>query len=489
MTMKKIRILNIVLTLTISMVFCGYLSVVNAADNALVSLKQSGQAFAKIAREVSPAVVNIQSDQTGSESAELVDQDLPEEIPAPLLDFFRQLDPNGMQYPQRKQNVIRQGSGFIISADGYIVTNNHLVQGATKITVKLLNEDEYIAKVIGTDPKSDVAVIKIDAKNLPTVRLGNSDQTEVGEWVVALGNPFGLSHSLSAGILSAKGRSSVGLADYENFLQTDAAINPGNSGGPLLDLEGEVIGINTAIFSRSGGYMGLGFAIPINMAKTIIDQLIKKGSVVRGYLGVKIQPLTSDLSASFGITDKRGILIAQVESGTPADKSGLKQGDVIVSLDGQPVLNVGDFRNTIASSDPSTKRTLGIMRDKKLIQAQVTVGNLDTNSKSAKSAKEEPHAINKIGISVQTLTEEIAGKIGAKVGEGVVVSSVKSGSLGELAGLARGVVILEVNHVKVNDVNKFIAIIDTAVKNSNATILLLVQDQQLGTRYVAIKLG
>lgn len=486
--MKKIHTLNIVLALTISMVSCGYMPIVNAADNALVSLKQSGQAFAKIAREVSPAVVNIQSDQTAAEGAEQVDQDIPEDIPPPFLDFFRQFDPNG-QLPQRRQSVVRQGSGFIISADGYIVTNNHLVQGATKITVKLLNNDEYVAKIIGTDPQSDIAVIKIDAKNLPTVRLGNSDQTEVGEWVVALGNPFGLSHSLSAGILSAKGRSSVGLADYENFLQTDAAINPGNSGGPLLDLEGEVIGINTAIFSRSGGYMGIGFAIPINMAKTIIDQLIKKGNVVRGYLGVKIQPLTSDLSTSFGITDKRGILIAQVEPDSPAGKAGLKQGDVIVSLDNQPVLNVGDFRNSIAASAPNTKRTIGVMRDKKLLQLQVAVGNLDSNSKLAKSSKEEPHAISKLGISVQTLTEDIAGKIGAKAGEGVVVSSVKSGSLGELAGLARGSLILEVNHVKVNDVNKFLSTIEAAVKAPDAVILMLVQDQHLGTRYVAIKLG
>ncbi len=489
MTMNKIYKLNIVFALTIGVVLSGYIPMVSAADNALTSLKQSGQAFAKIAREVSPAVVNIQSEQIGADAADMADQDISEEIPAPFLDFLRQFDPNGLQFPQRKQTMVRQGSGFIITEDGYIVTNNHLVQGATKITVKLLNNDEYVAKIIGTDPQSDIAVIKIDAKNLPTVHLGNSDQTEVGEWVVALGNPFGLSHSLSAGILSAKGRSSVGLADYENFLQTDAAINPGNSGGPLLDLEGNVVGINTAIFSRSGGYMGIGFAIPINMAKINIDQLIKKGSVVRGYLGVKIQPLTSDLSSSFGIIDKRGILIAQVEPGTPADKAGLKQGDVIVSLDNQPVLNVGDFRNSIAASDPNTKRTLGIMRNKKLIQAQVMVGNLNASAKSTKPGKEEPHSISKIGISVQTLTEDIAGKIGVKAGEGVVVSSVKPGSIGEMAGLARGCVILEVNQVKVNDVNKFITLVDTAVKNKNAAILMLVQDPQFGTRFVAIKLG
>lgn len=488
---NKLNKLNISISIVLGLLICGYMPTASAAESAIVSLKQTGKAFATIAKEVSPAVVNIQSDQSPSSD----NPDDPtfgnsqEDIPEPFLELFKNIDPNGERFPTRKQNVTRQGSGFIISSDGYIVTNNHLVQNATKITVKLLNNDEYVAKVIGTDPQSDIAVIKIDAKKLPVVQLGNSDQTEVGEWVVALGNPFGLSHSLSAGILSAKGRSSVGLADYENFLQTDAAINPGNSGGPLLDLEGKVIGINTAIFSRSGGHMGIGFAIPINMAKNIIDQLIKKGTVVRGYLGVKIQPMTADLATSFDVSNKQGILIANVEPGSPADKAGLKQADIIVSLDGQPVTSIGDFRNTIATTTPKTKRALGVLRDKKTLILQVAVGNLDSRSGAAKVDKEEPQIINKIGISVQNITEEIAGKLGVKPGIGVVVSGVKSGSIGELAGLARGSIILEVNRTQINDVTKFIATVEAAAKNNKAVLLFLVQDQLLGTRYVALKLN
>lgn len=487
--MKKIQKFNLISCFALSFL----LSIIPgtyAAENAIVSLKQTGQTFATIAKEVSPAVVNIQSDQTpGSiETADANDSDQAEaeDIPPPFLEFFRQLDPNGAM-PFRRHAMVRQGSGFIISEDGYIVTNNHLVQNATKITVKLLNNDEYIAKIVGTDPQTDIAVIKIKAKNLPIIQLGDSDKADVGEWVVALGNPFGLSHSLSAGILSAKGRSSVGLADYENFLQTDAAINQGNSGGPLLDLDGKVIGINTAIFSRSGGNIGIGFAIPINMAKNVIDQLIKKGNVVRGYLGVKIQPLTGDLAASFGLTENKGILVAQVEPGAPADKAGIKQGDVIVSLDGQPVLNVGDFRNNIATSAPDSKHKLGVMRDKKILEFQTVVGNLNNSLASNKLEKEEPHIINKIGLSVQTITEEIAGKLGVKAGEGIVVSGVKPGSLAELAGLNRGSVILEINRERINDLKKFKSTMEKAVSSNK--VLLLVQDPQYGTRYVVIKIG
>ncbi|HSX20416.1 MAG TPA: DegQ family serine endoprotease [Gammaproteobacteria bacterium] len=474
------------IVLVLSLFLGSYLPAAFAAESAIVSLKQTGQAFATIAKEVSPAVVNIQSDQVpgNGETGDAGDASELDDIPPQFQEFFKQFDPNG-QF--RRQPVMRQGSGFIISDDGYIVTNNHLVQNATKITVKLQNDDEYVAKVIGTDPQTDIAVVKINAKKLPIVQLGDSDKTEVGEWVVALGNPFGLSHSLSSGILSAKGRSSVGLADYENFLQTDAAINPGNSGGPLLDLEGKVIGINTAIFSRSGGYMGIGFAIPINMAKTIIDQLITKGNVIRGYLGVKIQPMTKDLASSFGVTENKGILVSQVEPGAPADKAGIKQGDVIISLNGQPVTNIGDFRNTIATSGPDSKHMLGILRDKKTLELQATVGNLSNSLAANKLEKEDPQLFSKLGLSVQTLTEDIAGKIGAKAGEGIVVSSVKPGSLAELAGLGRGSVILEVNRHKVNDLSKFKSTVESAVKSKK--VLLLVQDQQYGTRYVVINIG
>lgn len=460
-----------------------------ADEPAITNLKQIGRAFASVAKAVSPAVVNVQSDQSigpdgdAGEEGEFSEED----IPPPYLDFFRNMDPRFQPYPYRRQAVIRQGSGFIISKDGYIVTNNHLVQNASKITIKLLDDREFIAKVVGTDPQSDIAVLKIDATNLPTVTLGNSDEAEVGEWVVALGNPFGLSHSLSAGILSAKGRSSVGIADYENFLQTDAAINPGNSGGPLLDLEGQVIGINTAIYSRSGGYMGIGFAIPINMAKGIIDQLMDKGTVVRGYLGVKIQELTTDLAKSFGLSDRKGILVAQLEANSPAEKGGLKQGDIILSLDGKPVENIGDFRNAIASSKPGSEHTIVVLRDKKNVTLRISVGNLDTGPATSKNAKtQDSHNMNSIGISVQTLTGDIASKIGAKPGVGVVISKVKPGSIAELAGLSRGAVILEVNRKKVNSVKEFSDEVNKAAKNKS--ILFLVQDQ-FGTRYIVINIG
>ena len=461
-----------------------------AADAAITSLKQTGKAFASIAKDVSPAVVNIQTDVT-AEAADASDQledgeqpDL-ENIPAPFLDLFRNLDPRMQPNPYRRP-VTRQGSGFIISKDGYIVTNNHLVQGASKITVRLLDGTEYIAKIIGIDPQSDIAVVKIDAKNLPIVTLGDSDAIEVGEWVVALGNPFGLSHSLSAGVLSAKGRSSVGIADYENFLQTDAAINPGNSGGPLLDLEGKVIGINTAIFSRSGGYMGIGFAIPINMAKGIIDQLMANGKVVRGYLGVKIQELTKDLADSFGLKERNAILVSQVEKDSPADKSGLKQGDVIISLDGKPVENIGSFRNTIASNKPGTTHKIDIIRDKKPMQLAVVVGALDTSEAASKEVKPtDPELINQIGVSVQDITADIANKLGIKVGEGVIVSKVKPGSIAEFAGLNRGTIILEINRNKVNNVKQFKD--EFAKAGKNQSMLFLIQDQY-GSRYLVLNL-
>jgi len=236
------------------------------------------------------------------------------------------------------------------------MTNNHVVGDADKVTVRLKDGREFTAKTIGTDPRSDVAVIKIDAANLPVLALGDSDSLEVGEWVIAIGSPFGLSHTLTVGVVSAKGRSRVGIADYENFIQTDAAINPGNSGGPLVDLYGRAVGMNTAIFSRNGGYMGIGFAIPINMASTIKDQLIKTGRVTRGHLGIVIQDLTPELAESFGLDDHNGVLVAEVTQGSPAEKAGMKQGDVVVEFNNKPVENIGSFSQQCGAQD-SGKQT------------------------------------------------------------------------------------------------------------------------------------
>jgi serine protease Do len=480
---SKYKISKILLATLLSLT----LNNVYAADmNAIQNLQQTGKAFAAIAKSVSPAVVNVQSDMSagGADGADPNEEDLPDDIPAPYLDLFRNIDPR-MQ-PFRKHPVLRQGSGFIISPDGYIVTNNHLVEKANKITVKLQNKTEYTAKIIGTDPQSDIALIKIDATNLPTVSLGNSDQAEIGEWVVALGNPFGLSHSLSAGILSATGRSQIGIADYENFLQTDAAINPGNSGGPLLDLDGKVIGINTAIFSRSGGYMGIGFAIPINMAKPIIEQLRSKGSVVRGYMGVRIQELTQDLAQSFSSPAREGILVAEVEKGSPADKAGIKQGDIIIKLDGVVVDNTGDFRNNIAATKPGVARKLSVVRNQKPVELQVAVGDLSVEQASKEGKTDETLSNLALGVSVQNVTADIAAKLGYKANTGVIISKVKPGSIAELAGLMRGAVILEVNRQGVNSVKDFTAAMTSAAKSK--AILFLLQDQY-GSRYVVINLG
>ena len=309
-------------------------NLVHAQEKALENLKDTGKAFASVAREASPAVVFIKVEKTVTTSPSM----------GPFNDdffkrYFGEPAPGQPQNPspQQKHMLQGQGSGFIISSDGYILTNNHVVGDADKVLVKLLDGREFTAKTIGTDPPTDVAVIKIDAKNLPILPLGDSGKLEVGEWVLALGNPFGLSHTLTAGIISALGRSRIGIADYEDFIQTDAAINPGNSGGPLINLEGQAIGINTAIFSQSGGYMGIGFAIPINLVKEINNQLIEHGSVTRGYLGVTAQELTPELVQSFGLKDEKGALVAQVTPDSPAQKAGLKQGDMIVKFNGEPI--------------------------------------------------------------------------------------------------------------------------------------------------------
>jgi serine protease Do len=293
-------------------------------------------------------------------------------------EFFRRFF--GPRLPERgqprKYRQTGQGSGFIVSKDGYILTNHHVVGDADRITVTLSDGREFTAKTVGTDPKSDVAVIKIEADNLPILPLGDSDALEVGEWVMAVGNPFGLSHTITVGVVSAKGRSTVGITDYEDFIQTDAAINPGNSGGPLINLTGEVVGIITAIFSRSGGYMGIGFAIPVNMAKAIQKQLVETGKVIRGSLGVNVQNLSKELAESFGLDSTDGVLIAGVTKDSPADKAGLRRGDVIVEFNGRNIENVGQFRNLVALTIPGTKIKLVLIRGGKRSDLAVKLGRI-----------------------------------------------------------------------------------------------------------------
>jgi serine protease Do len=473
-----------VLAILLTVFFVGPLQ---AQEKAIESLRETGKAFASVAKKVSPAVVFIRVEK------EVSAQQMPQ-FPAPFGDdffrrFFGQPLPKGHPRPFQpapKRRQMGQGSGFIVTSDGYLLTNNHVVADADKVTVTLVDGRKFTAKIVGTDPRSDVAVIKIDAKNLPVLPLGDSDKLQVGEWVIAVGNPFGLSHTITAGIVSAKGRSSVGISDYENFIQTDAAINPGNSGGPLVNLDGQAVGMNTAIFSRSGGYMGIGFAIPINMIKVIFDQLVKTGHVTRGYLGIMIQDLTPELAKSFDLKDNQGVLVAQVTKDSPAEKAGLKQGDVIIEFAGQPVKKIGPFRNRVALKAPGSKQTIVVLRDGKRKELAVTIGKLPDKGGS-KTAKSGPAAekLEKLGLTVQKLTPELAKQFGYKGRSGVLVSEVQPDSPAANAGIRRGVLIEEINRQPVKSVDEFERIVAKAHKNG--TILLLVREGEY-SHYVALSL-
>lgn len=451
------------------------------ADDGVESLRQAGKAFSSVAKKVSPAVVFI--------SVEKVEEVGRNRQGFPFDDdffrrFFDQPFPEGDPGNQpRRRRVQGQGSGFIVSSDGYILTNNHVVGDADEVIVHLQDGRELKARQVGSDARSDVAVIKVDAdEDLPVLELGDSEQLEVGEWVLAIGSPFGLSHSLTAGIVSAKGRSSVGITDYENFIQTDAAINPGNSGGPLVDLNGKAVGMNTAIFSRSGGYMGIGFAIPINMVRNIMDQLIDSGQVTRGYLGVLIQDLTQELAESFGLNTHRGVLIASVNEDSPAAQGGLKQGDVVIRFDGHEVTSVGPFRNRVSMVTPGSVVTMTVMRDGKEVDLEIEIGTLPDEVGVAAAPEQE--SLDALGFAVQTLTPELAERFELEDTTGVVVSSVDNGSPAFQAGLRPGMVIAEVNRTSVSNVKTF----NEAISKSGdgGPVLLLVKDQR-GSRYIALK--
>jgi len=464
------------------------LPVLSLADDGVENLRQTSKAFASVARQVSPSVVFIQVESTREGFALTPFQ-------SPFGDdlfkrFFGDDFPgfSQPQKPQGKQRAVSQGSGFVFSSKKgmlsdttYILTNSHVVEGADKINVKFQDGREFDGEIKGKDPKSDIAVIEIKAGGLPATALGDSSQLEVGEWVIALGNPFGLSHTLTVGVVSAKGRTGLGINDYEDFIQTDAAINPGNSGGPLLNLDGEVVGINTAIFSRSGGYMGVGFAIPVNLAKGIADQLIETGEVTRGYMGIVIQQLTPELADSFDLKDMKGILIAQVSEDSPAAKADLKTGDLIVEYQGKPVTDVGNFRNRVALTTPGSTAELTIIRHGKRRSVNIKIGNLSDGKLLAQDATQSTDAL---GLTVQTLTPDLAQQFDVKPGKGVVVTEVQPGSVASMAGIRRGTVILQVDHKEVNSAAEF----KQAIKNSSddKRVMLLINDHGM-SRFLVLK--
>jgi len=443
-----------------------------AQDEAsLKALQNLSKAFTNVAKKAKPAVVFITAERT----VEVPSRSMPPQFRDPFEDFFDRFFPHHRRAPrgtepQRRQQV-GQGSGFIISPDGYVLTNNHVVGQADKIKVKLHDGRELEAKKVGTDPKSDVAVVKLEGKDFSVLPLGNSDELEVGEWVIAIGNPFGLAETVTVGVVSAKGRSRVGIADYEDFIQTDAAINPGNSGGPLISLQGEAVGINTAIFSRSGGYMGIGFAIPVNMAKVIKDQLVKTGKVTRGFLGIMMQDLTKELAESLGSATTDGILVAEVVEGSPAEKAGFKQSDIITGLGGRPATEMSKFRNEVGLLAPGTKAKITIVRDGQEMVLTPTIGTWSESGTVAAA----PAQMEKLGLRVQELTADLAERLGHSVGDGVLVAEVKPGGPAANAGLQAGALITGVNRLAVKSVADFQAALKRSASRKSA--LLLVKHQ------------
>jgi len=467
-----------------------------ALDGGVESLKQTSKAFASVAKSVSPSVVFIQVESKVMDSM-ITQFSSPFGDEWPFGDdLFKRFFgdefsgiPRGPRFetPQSERQAIEQGSGFVFAAKKglmsdktYILTNNHVVADADRIIVKFQDGREHDAKVTGRDPQSDIAVIEIEVGGLRALPMADSSKTEVGEWVIAIGNPFGLSHTLTVGVVSAKGRTSLGINDYEDFIQTDAAINPGNSGGPLVNLDGEVVGINTAIFSRSGGYMGVGFAIPINLGKDIANQLIKNGEVTRGYLGIMIQSLTAELAKSFGIEPGQGILIAEVTKNSPADKAGLHQGDVITAYRDEPVKDVGSFRNRVSLTPPGSREHLTILREGKKKDLTITISKLP---KDSQIAQDTAQSTEDIGLTVQNLTPQLAEQFDAKPGEGVVVTQVQPGSIAAMAGIEIGSVILQVNRKAVKSATEFKHAVKE--KSGKKRVLLLIRKDNV-QRYVAL---
>ncbi|MCX7887728.1 MAG: DegQ family serine endoprotease [Verrucomicrobiae bacterium] len=463
-----------------SMVLLAILTVASAEaaldEKITAPARELSQAFEAVADHVRPAVVSVYSEKIVRFRSYEWGFPFGEDF---FQRFFgedwpglprRRSEPRQREYriPQRGQ-----GSGIIVDKEGHILTNWHVVRDVDKIKVQLADKRSFEAELVGKDEKSDVAIIRIKGrvpKDLPVATLGNSDELKVGDWVLAIGAPFGLAQTVTAGIISAVGRANVGVADYEDFIQTDAAINPGNSGGPLVNMRGEVIGINTAIATSVGQFAGVGFAIPINMAKSMMPTLLKGETVTRGYLGVIIQDVTEELAEQFRLGETKGALVAQVNKESPADKAGLKPGDVIVEYRGKPVADTRELRNAVAATAPGTKADLTIIRDGKRRTLTVTVGKL-TPEQMAAAEPESGDVRGRFGFTVQPLTPELAEQFGYKDEKGVLIAEVEPDSPAADANLQRGDLIVEANRQPVSSIQE----LREALAQSEQTALLLIK--------------
>jgi serine protease Do len=456
-----------------------------AAARGATLLEQTSQAFTQIADKAMPATVFIKTEI----AQPMGGQEMQNPFEMFGDDFFRRFF-GGQQFfnnfqSQQLQPQLASGSGFLVTQDGYVVTNNHVIKDASKITVTLNDGREYPATVKGADPRTDLALLKIDEKNLPFLSFGDSDNLKIGEWVVAIGNPFGIGATLTAGIVSAKGRQDLGIASYEDFIQTDAAINPGNSGGPLFNLQGEVIGVNTAIFTRSGGYMGIGLSIPSRMAQNVIDQILETGIVNRAYLGIILQPVDKDLASALELENQEGVLISDVVKGSPAAKAGLQQGDIILQTNDKTVKTVTKLRNDIALMNPGSEIKLQILRNNKKMILTACLGSMDGEVLSAE-------LIQKLGIDIENLTAETASRLGFNgIPDGIAITRVKPGSPAAQAGLRPGFLITGVavamnNQKPVKNTAEF----EEALKDlGDKKHLILIVRQQNFQRYYTIKIN
>jgi serine protease Do len=436
----------------------------------------SGRGYSAMLKKVLPAVVNISNSR--------VVKNAEGESQGQLDPFFRQFfgDDFSNRFNVPQERVEKSlGSGVIVSPEGYILTNAHVVDSAKEVTVTLADKREMKGRVVGSDPRADVAVVKIEGSNFPSLTLGDSDKVQVGDIVLAVGDPFGVGETATNGIVSAMGRSGLGIEEVENFIQTDAPINPGNSGGALVDDEGHLIGINTAIVGNSGGSQGIGFAVPINMARHDMDEIISTGKVERGYLGILPQDLTPSLAKAFGTSQTGGALVGEVTPNSPAARAGLKQGDIIVEVNGQPVADANQLRLKIGMLDPNTNVTLKVVRDGRAQDFAVTLGEFPPNQEQASVTGENPES--GLGLSVESLTPDTARELKLPAStKGVLVDQVKAGSRADQAGLERGDVIQQVNHQPVTSAQEFSQMVNA--KKDSPVLLLVNHDGE--TMFLAI---
>lgn len=436
-------------------------------SNGVETLRKASRAFSEVAKKATPAVVAVQVETVERVSGGFMGSPFDDEF----FDRFFGFRPRGRQPQPQERRRVGQASGFIISEDGYVLTNHHVIDRADTIRIKMGDGRTFEGvEVVGSDDKADVALLKIkDISGLPYLELGDSDDLYVGEWVVAIGNPFGLTETLTVGVVSAKGRrlNQRGEDVYQDFIQTDAAINPGNSGGPLLNLDAKVVGINTAIISGTGGYMGVGLAVPINMATLIKNQLISTGRVERGYIGVSMQDMTSELAEYFNLESRNGVLVMDVEENSPAEKAGLRKDDVMIRVNERAITDGNDVRNIIGFTPPGTDVSITVIRDGKEHKLMVTVGTRDESVLA-----ETGETGRKLGLTVQTIDADIARQYNLAEGKGVRISEVESGSPAERAGIQPNMVVYSVNRKEVNSVAEFNEALKETEESKRALLLI-----------------